>query len=59
MFDWLFGKESLYYGIKDECCVDSNIDYIYMFDGKGIYSCKTCKRVFRMKNTLQQEGNQE
>lgn len=37
---------SKYFGIKDECCSDSNIDEL---EGTDIAQCKVCKRIFKIK----------
>jgi len=36
-----------WYGIKDECCIEKNIKYVYVNDGLG--QCQICKRIFKRK----------
>ena len=45
----IFPKDSKYYGIKNDCCKDENIQKaVSMHDGV-FYQCQTCYRCFTLK----------
>jgi len=44
----IFSKSSKYYGIKDECCIDKNIEH-HPDCIDNTFRCKTCERIFTLK----------